>query len=281
MAIEVFAPAKINLTLHVTGQRADGYHLLDSLVMLADVGDRLVVEKAAATSLTVIGPMSDGVPSDRRNLVVQAAEQLGLPAKIMLNKQLPAMAGIGGGSSDAAATVRALCKLYNRPLPQVSDLLKLGADVPVCMEPFLVRMRGIGEGIERLGSGESWPMILTNPGVHVSTPDVFKMLKSRANPEMDGTLPDWQDWDESVSWLAEQRNDMQEAAVSLQPEIGDVLAKLEGSAGCKLARMSGSGATCFAVFFDEELRDKALERLRLDNPKWWCVATEDVGVNWS
>ncbi len=249
--------------------------------MLADVGDRLVVEKAAATSLSVIGPMSNGVPSDRRNLVVQAAEQLGLPAKITLNKQLPAMAGIGGGSSDAAATVRALCKLYDRPLPQVSDLLKLGADVPVCMEPFLVRMRGIGEDIERLGSGESWPMILTNPSVHVSTPDVFKMLKSRANPEMDSTFPDWQNWEESVSWLAGQRNDMQEAAVSLQPEIGDVLAKLEGSAGCKLARMSGSGATCFAVFFDEELRDKALERLRFDNPKWWCVATEDVGVNWS
>ncbi|GAA6182487.1 4-(cytidine 5'-diphospho)-2-C-methyl-D-erythritol kinase [Shimia sp. NS0008-38b] len=280
MAIEAFAPAKINLTLHVTGQRADGYHLLDSLVMLADVGDTVKVKKAAQTKLSVVGPMAKGVPVDQSNLVVKAANLLGLTAEITLHKTLPAMAGIGGGSSDAAATVRALCKLYNRPEPSVSELLRLGSDVPVCMQPCFVRMRGIGDQIDRLGSSESWPMILVNPGVSVSTPEVFSALSSRENPAMDEPSLDWMDWASSVSWLSSQRNDMQDAAVKLQPVIGTVLAALSESVGCKLARMSGSGATCFAIFFDDALRNRALEDLRRKFPSWWIASTEDVGIKW-
>lgn len=281
MAIEAFAPAKINLTLHVAGQRVDGYHQLDSLVMLTDVGDRLSVEKARETSLTVVGPMAVGVPTDRSNLVSRAAEMLGVSARITLNKSLPAMAGIGGGSSDGAAAIRALCKLHDLPLPNRSKLLSLGADVPVCMEPKLVRMRGIGEEIERLGTSPEWPMILANPRVAVSTPRVFDAMKVRGNPLMPNAFPDWQDFDEAISWLSTQRNDMQEAAIQLQPIIGKILLELSQTDGCALARMSGSGATCFAIYETDGERDAALEALRHQHPDWWCVATQRCGAHFS
>ncbi len=262
MAIEAFAPAKINLTLHVTGQRDDGYHRLDSLVMVTDVGDRLTVEEASETSLAVVGPMAAGVPTDRSNLVIRAAELLGVTAQITLHKSLPAMAGIGGGSSDGAATIRALCQLYDLPFPDRETLSTLGADVPVCMEPELVRMRGIGEQIDHLDAPPDWSMILVNPRVSVSTPRVFSAMGERNNPLMSEPFPDWGDFDSTVAWLSAQRNDMQEAAVSLQPVIGRVLVRLGETDGCALARMSGSGATCFAIYKTISERDAALEVLR-------------------
>lgn len=280
MTVEAFAPAKINLTLHVTGQRKDGYHLLDSLVMFADVGDRITVEKADETSLTVTGPMAEGVPTDRRNLVVQAAEMLGVTAKVTLEKHLPAAAGIGGGSSDAAATIRALTTLYNRPLPEVEDLLTLGADVPVCMHSTLTLMQGIGERVASFDTDPWWEMILINPGVAVPTGPVFQALPSKNNAPMPETFPDWMDCDEAASWLAAQRNDLEVPAIQAQPMIGKVLKELQESEGCALARMSGSGATCFGIYFDFEMRDRALAQLRRDFPKWWIVATEPVGVKW-
>ncbi len=281
MAIKAFAPAKINLTLHVTGQRDDGYHLLDSLVMLTDVGDQVTVEKAAQTRLTVVGPMAAGVPSDRSNLVVRAADLLGVTAKITLEKSLPAMAGIGGGSSDGAATIRALCALYDLPIPCAEALAALGADVPVCMEPELVRMRGIGDEIDHLDTPPDWPMILVNPRVSVSTPEVFSAMSVRDNPLMTEPFPDWSDFDGTIFWLSEQRNDMQGAAIELQPVIGQVLAELSHTEGCALARMSGSGATCFAIYKTASERDAALEGLRHRNPDWWCVATQRVGARFA
>jgi len=281
MAIEAFAPAKINLTLHVTGQRADGYHLLDSLVMLTDVGDKVTVEKAAETSLAVVGPMATGVPTDRSNLVVRAADLLGVTAKIILEKSLPAMAGIGGGSSDGAAAIRALCTLYDLPIPNAEVLSSLGADLPVCMEPGLVRMQGIGEEITQLDAPPDWPMILVNPRASVSTPKVFSAMKERRNMLMSEPFPSWGDFDGTVAWLSEQRNDMQEAAIELQPVIGQVLAELNQTDGCALARMSGSGATCFAIYKTASERDAALDVLRYRNPHWWCVATQRVGARFA
>ncbi len=281
MAIEAFAPAKINLTLHVTGQRADGYHRLDSLVMLTDVGDRLTVEKAATTSLNVVGPMAEGIPTNRSNLVIRAADLLGVAAKITLEKSLPAMAGIGGGSSDGAATIRALCALYDLPIPCADALAALGADVPVCMEPELVRMRGIGDEIDHLDTPPDWSMILVNPRVSVSTPQVFSAMNARDNPLMTEPFPDWGDFDGTIAWLSEQRNDMQEAAVGLQPVIGQVLVELSNSEGCALARMSGSGATCFAIYKTASERDAALEVLRQHHPVWWCVPTRRVGARFA
>jgi 4-diphosphocytidyl-2-C-methyl-D-erythritol kinase len=281
MAIKAFAPAKINLTLHVTGQRDDGYHLLDSLVMLTNVGDQVTVEKAAQTSLTVVGPMAAGVPTDRSNLVVRAADLLGVTAKITLEKSLPAMAGIGGGSSDGAATIRALCALYDLPIPCAEALAALGADVPVCMEPELVRMRGIGDEIDHLDTPPDWPMILVNPRVSVSTPEVFSAMSLRDNPLMTEPFPDWSDFDGTIFWLSQQRNDMQGAAIELQPVIGQVLAELSQTEGCALARMSGSGATCFAIYKTASERDAALDVLRHRNPDWWCVATQRVGARFN
>ncbi|SFL47337.1 4-(cytidine 5'-diphospho)-2-C-methyl-D-erythritol kinase [Shimia aestuarii] len=275
MTVEAFAPAKINLTLHVTGQRADGYHLLDSLVMFADVGDRLWVEAADRTSLTVSGPMAGGVPTDRRNLVWQAAELLGVTAKITLEKHLPAAAGIGGGSSDAAAVVRALTTLYNFPVPSAAVLANLGADVPVCMQSGLTRMRGIGEHVDPIGNTPNWPMILINPRVEVPTGPVFQALPRKDNPPMPAIPAEW-----DISWLAAQRNDLEAPAIAAQPVIGKVLQELRESDGCLLARMSGSGATCFAIYAHDDMRDRALGQLRRDCPKWWTQPTEACGVKW-
>ncbi|SFK84151.1 4-(cytidine 5'-diphospho)-2-C-methyl-D-erythritol kinase [Shimia haliotis] len=275
---EAFAPAKVNLTLHVTGQRADGYHLLDSLVMFADVGDKITVQAADETTVTVVGPFAAGAPTDHRNLVFQAAELLGVKAKITLEKHLPAAAGVGGGSSDAAAALRALTTLYNIPIPSGEEILKLGADVPVCLEPDLTRMAGIGEQISRLSTGCDWPMILVNPRVDVPTPKVFKALPNKNNSAMPEAFPDWSQDDVAVSWLAEQRNDLEAPAIAIEPVIGACLDELRLSRGCLLARMSGSGATCFGIFKTVALRDQALAQLRRDFPKWWIVPTEDCGV---
>lgn len=245
--------------------------------MLTDVGDRLTVEKANKTSLNVVGPMAAGVPTDRSNLVIRAAEMLGVSAKITLHKSLPAMAGIGGGSSDGAATVRALCALYDLAVPSAEMLSSLGADVPVCMEPELVRMRGIGDEIDHLDTPPDWSMILANPRVSVSTPQVFAAMGERDNPLMSEQFPNWTAFESTVAWLSAQRNDMQEAAVELQPVIGLVLAELTQTEGCAMARMSGSGATCFAIYKTASERDAALEVLRRQHPDWWCVPTRRVG----
>ncbi|MHA6263368.1 4-(cytidine 5'-diphospho)-2-C-methyl-D-erythritol kinase [Arenibacterium sp. CAU 1754] len=263
----VFAPAKINLTLHVTGRRADGYHLLDSLVAFADIGDVLSVSPASQTRLTVTGPKAQGVPADGRNLVIRAAELMGITADIHLEKHLPAAAGIGGGSSDAAAVLRALAEMADAPLPSPAALVTLGADVPVCMVSQLSRMRGIGEVVDRLTPRAPLPMILVNPGVDVPTGAVFHALSSADNPAMDWPMPAMEgDW---IDWLENQRNDLEPPALQVAPVIGSVLAALRDSAGCRLARMSGSGATCFAVMANAVSRDRAVADLRARNPGWW------------
>ncbi|WP_299352483.1 4-(cytidine 5'-diphospho)-2-C-methyl-D-erythritol kinase [uncultured Shimia sp.] len=274
MTVEAFAPAKINLTLHVTCQRADGCHLLDSLVMFADIGDRITVEKAEETSLTVTGPMAAGVPTDASNLVLRAVSLLGAPAHITLDKHLPAAAGIGGGSSDAAATIRALTALYDLPATNMDDLLGLGADVPVCMEDSLTRMQGIGEQVTPIGGQADWPMILINPRVVVPTGPVFQALSRKDNPAMPDALPDWTDRKAAVSWLASQRNDLEMPAIVAQPVIGTVLQALRESQGCTLSRMSGSGATCFGLYADTGVRDSALKQLQRAFPNWWIVPTQ-------
>ncbi|MBT54007.1 MAG: 4-(cytidine 5'-diphospho)-2-C-methyl-D-erythritol kinase [Mameliella sp.] len=268
-ASEVFAPAKINLTLHVTGRRADGYHLLDSLVMFADVGDRVTVARADHMSLTVTGPMAAGVPTDARNLCWRAAEAFGQPVAITLDKHLPAAAGIGGGSSDAAAVLRAMEQLFGRPFG--GDLLSLGADVPVCMVAHAARMQGIGEIVTPL---DLPPLraVLVNPRVEVATPAVFKALARRDNAPM-VPLPDSRKADAVFGWLADQRNDLEPPAAGLCPEISQVLGALSSLDGVRLARMSGSGATCFALF-DADTPTQVMARdLQTAFPQWWVAAT--------
>lgn len=272
MTVEVFAPAKINLTLHITGKRADGYHLLDSLVAFAGVGDTVRAEKADRTSLRITGPFAEGVPSGDDNLVLRAAALLDAPAAITLEKRLPPASGIGGGSADAAATVRALSELYDLPRPSVADLVSLGADVPVCMESGVVRMRGIGERVEPVFGPLEWPLVLVNPGVPVPTGEVFARLATPDNAPMEDELYD-PAFFEFPDWLGRQRNDLQPAALDIAPAIGDALEALLAETGCRFARMSGSGATCFGIFDTEADAEEAARAIGAAHPEWWTAAT--------
>lgn len=276
-SVEAFAPAKINLTLHVTGQRPDGYHLLDSLVVFADIGDRITVSPARQSHLTVCGPMAQGVPTDDRNLVLRAADLMGVTADIHLEKHLPAAAGLGGGSSDAAATLRALSQMTGLPVPDMNATLTLGADVPLCMTGGLTRMRGIGDQLEHPGVSPALSMILINPGVSLPTQAVFHGLEHKDFAPMQEPLPDlraagWRGW---LDWLTAQRNDLETPAIALQPVIGRVLQVLRQSEDCLLARMSGSGATCFAIMRNDETRNRLAENLTRDFPDWWIKPCND------
>jgi len=275
MTVEAFAPAKINLTLHVTGQRADGYHLLDSLVIFADAGDILGFAPAEDLSLAVTGPRAEGVPADGRNLVLKAAalfeETRG--AVITLDKRLPAAAGIGGGSSDAAAALRGLARLWDRALPGDAAVLSLGADVPVCLTPRPVRMRSVGEEITEAPVLPDMALVLVNPGVEVSTPAVFGALTRKDNPPMPEP-PGWADAAGLAHWLAGQRNDLEPPARALAPVIDTVLEALAASPGCLIARMSGSGATCFGIYATRAEAENAAQILAGAAPGWWVTAAE-------
>ncbi|MFU8778292.1 MAG: 4-(cytidine 5'-diphospho)-2-C-methyl-D-erythritol kinase [Roseovarius sp.] len=271
MATDGFAPAKINLSLHVTGRRADGYHLLDSLVVFADVGDRLSLRPAPETRLSVTGPMAGGVPVGADNLVLRAAALMGIAAEITLDKHLPAAAGIGGGSSDAAACLRALSKMSGQAVPR--DVLALGADVPVCLRARAARMRGIGEDVTPVDGLPILDAVLVNPGVPVSTPAIFRRLLSRDNPAMSEELPPWPDAEALIAWLATQRNDLQDAAIAEEPVVADVLREIVATPGCALARMSGSGATCYGLYPDAATAKGAAQALSTARPGWWVRAT--------
>mgnify|MGYP006275520933 CR=1 FL=1 len=273
-AVEARAPAKINLTLHVTGRRPDGYHFLDSLVVFADLGDVLRVAPAETVSLRVTGPMADGVPTGPENLVLRAAELMGVAAEIELEKHLPAAAGIGGGSSDAAATLRALAELTGRPPP--AEAGRLGADVPVCLAARPARMRGIGQRVSPVSGLPDLAAVLVNPGAAVPTPEVFARLERRENPPMPDPLPRWETAADLVRWLVAQRNDLEATARAVAPEIGTALAALAGMPGCGLARMSGSGATCFGLFADRAAAGAAAAALA--RPGWWVRAVTLRGV---
>ncbi|WP_336043384.1 4-(cytidine 5'-diphospho)-2-C-methyl-D-erythritol kinase, partial [Pseudooceanicola nanhaiensis] len=270
-AVAAFAPAKINLALHVTGRRPDGYHLLDSLVVVADIGDRLKVALSpGAPSMTVTGPMAEGVPADGRNLCLRAAYLFGADAAIALEKHLPAEAGIGGGSSDAAAVLRALTALTGRPVPPGTEAL--GADVPVCLDAHATRMRGIGEVLAKVPALPPLNAVLVNPGVAVPTPEVFRRLATPDNAPMP-ELPALADPAALALWLGDTRNDLEAPAREVAPVIGEVLSALEAQPGCLLARMSGSGATCFGLYPDTDSAGKAAAALREAQPGWWIHPT--------
>ncbi|SIS59044.1 4-diphosphocytidyl-2-C-methyl-D-erythritol kinase [Roseivivax lentus] len=268
--IEERAPAKINLTLHVTGQRPDGYHLLDSLVVFAALGDMVRVEEAETLSLAVTGLMAAGVPDGEDNLVLQAARFLDpvRGARIVLEKHLPSAAGIGGGSSDAAATLRALSALWGVPLPR--NCLSLGADVPMCLAPGAQRVSGIGEGALPLSGLPSLPAVLVNPGLSVPTPDVFAALKEKNHPPMPARLPALGDFGALTRFLDTTRNDLTAPASAQAPEIGTVLEALEDA---RIARMSGSGATCFGLYPDAAAARAAATRIGEAHPDWWVADT--------
>lgn len=272
MPIEEAAPAKVNLALHVTGRRDDGYHLLDSIVVFAGVGDRLHAAPAAELSLTVTGPMAAGVPAGPGNLVWRAALLLGgSGARLTLEKHLPAAAGIGGGSADAAAALRALARLWRRPLPPPGAVLGLGADVPVCLAGRPARMQGIGERLEPLPPLPSAWLVLVNPGQAVATGAVFAGLAGRAGAPLAAPPAAWPTAAALAGWLAAQRNDLEPEAERLAPGIAAARRALAATPGCLLARMSGSGATVFGLYAAAGAARAAAARLSAAEPGWWVA----------
>ena len=262
------APAKINLALHVTGRRPDGYHLLDSLVVFADVGDVVEVAHADEVSLSVSGPFATALSGD--NLVMRAAQAFGSGrgAAVRLVKNLPVASGIGGGSADAAATLRALSVLWDLPVP---DALPLGADVPVCLAGRPARMSGIGEALSAVPPLPPAWLVLANPGMAVSTAEVFRRLGGFG--EALPAVPAWADARGLADWLSASRNDLEGPARAICPEISVLLGDLSALPGCLLARMSGSGATCFGLFGARAEAELAARALRVRRPGEWIVAT--------
>lgn len=272
-----FAPAKINLSLHVTGRRADGYHLLDSLVIFADAGDRVTVAPAQGVRLSVTGPRAAGIPAGEDNLVLRAARLFDAPGvAIALDKHLPAEAGLGGGSSDAAATIRALRRMGFAPQAADFDaaVAGLGADVPVCLAARPMRMEGAGERLSPAPALPPMGIVLANPGVAVPTGPVFAALAGRFGPPMPRPLPQgFADAAALAAWLrAETRNDLQPPALSRAPVVGEVLAALDATPGSLLARMSGSGASCFGLYADRAAAETAAAALKAAHPAWWVQA---------
>lgn len=292
MTLVVHAPAKINLALHVVGQRADGHHLLESVVTFADRGDRVMLRRAEEDLFTLSGPFSDQLSREAGgrggNLVLAARDLLrdtlaaedyaAGPVHIHLEKNLPIASGIGGGSADAAATLKGLTTLWEAE-PVAADLpalgLALGADVPMCLEGRPLLARGIGEEISALDM-PAFAALLVNPLVGVATPAVFRALSHKINAPLDlppGLRRD-ADW---LSLLHGLRNDLQPPALSLEPAIGAVLEALERTEPAVL-RMSGSGATCFALYATPAQRDEAAAALGQARPDWFILPCETVAA---
>jgi 4-diphosphocytidyl-2-C-methyl-D-erythritol kinase len=272
--VQRVARAKVNLALHVTGRRADGYHLLDSLVAFADFGDVVSVEAAPSLSLAITGPMGAGLSAGPDNLVLKAAQALDSPlgATITLDKRLPVASGIGGGSADAAATLQALCKLWGCDLPDAGKVLALGADVPVCLAGQSCRMAGIGDEISPVVLPAAH-LVLVNLGVGLSTASVFGALTRRNNPPLPAPEP-MPNVAALADYLHHCRNDLEAPALALVPQIAQVLAALSAQQGCLLARMSGSGATCFGLFATALAAEEAAKVLTAHSAAWWVQAAK-------
>lgn len=283
-SFSVEAPAKINLTLHVVGKRDDGYHLLDSLVAFAGVGDTLDFAPADTIRLEVTGPTAGQIP-EGENIVIKAARLLAAAARvdkgaaIRLTKRLPVAAGIGGGSADAAAALKGLMRLWDVSLsPEALNRLALsiGADVPVCLAGKPMRMMGVGEVLEPAPALPPAWLLLVNPMVPLHTPPVFK---ARTGPfsAADPLTASPGDAAELAQALAARRNDLTPPAIVIEPVVGEVLAAIAATADCLLPRMSGSGATCFGLYAGEAQARAAAARVVAAHPAWWVAPAPLLG----
>ena len=275
--IEEAAPAKVNLYLHVTGRREDGYHLLDSVAVFGPAADSLALRPADELSLALDGPFGEALATEPDNLVLRAARALaaeaGVPARVALRltKRLPVASGIGGGSADAAAALRGLDRLWSLGMGEArlaAIAAPLGADIPVCVASRPARMGGVGEMLTAAPALPSCGLLLVNPGVALPTPTVFKARKGPFTPPP--TLPAaWPDATAMAQDLAGLRNDLEAPAIALCPVVAEALAALRALPDCLLARMSGSGATCFGLFGDVAAARRAAELLP---GGWWREA---------
>jgi 4-diphosphocytidyl-2-C-methyl-D-erythritol kinase len=284
MSVRVFAPAKINLTLQVGAPRADGMHPLQSVVAFADIGDVVEAKASSRLSLAINGDFAEHLEADPENLVLRAARALaeaaGVPAraKLTLEKNLPIASGIGGGSADAAATLRALNDVWrldwnNEQLARIGR--QLGADVPVFFTGAAAAyMTGVGETCAAIDAPE-FPAVLVNPMMPLATPAVYRQFDAMGLGhalEPQGP-PAWEDLDHALDDIAVIGNDLERAARALAPEIGDVLAALRAEDSVRYAALSGSGATCFALLEDWEQAEALAEKLAAEWPAWWVCET--------
>lgn len=276
------APAKINLYLHVLGRRPDGYHRLDSLVAFADAGDELRAEPATSLSLAIEGRFAAALAGEADNLVLKAARLLGTGrgARLTLIKTLPVAAGLGGGSADAAAALRALCRLWSLDIEMAAlrELaFGLGADVPVCLVGRPMFVGGAGEDLIPAPRLPPAGLVLVNPGVPLATRDVFAAREGAySSPARFSEAPP--DVAALAALLAERRNDLEPPAIALVPVVADVLSALRASPGCRLARMSGSGATCFGLYDDRAAAAAAGTWLARRQAGWWIKSAELVSA---
>jgi len=274
-ALREVARAKVNLTLHVTGRRDDGYHLLDSLVVFPEAGDVLSVTGAADISLKIDGPFSDGLETDN-NLVMRAARAMcpaDRGAALHLTKNLPVAGGIGGGSADAAAALRLLSRFWQVDLPGAGDVASLGADVAVCLASTPQRMSGAGEQLEPWRGLPPFWLVLVNNGTSVATSAVFSALNGQFGGPMPQAIPAFSGPRDLAEFLSRQRNDLEAPACAAFPGIMSVLDALHAVDGSLLARMSGSGGTCFAMFEDETSAHAAQTALRGAFSGWWVLSS--------
>jgi 4-diphosphocytidyl-2-C-methyl-D-erythritol kinase len=277
MTIE--APAKINLYLHVVGRRSNGYHELESLIAFTDEFDVLTLEASDELTLEIVGTFAERLPASGDNLVLRAARALGEAvgvdpvARIKLRKELPVAAGLGSGSADAAATLRGLAQLWDIDTSKV-DLKKvgfgLGTDIPACLVSDTVHVAGVGENLEPGPALPDAGIVLVNPGVTLSTPSVFQARRGGFSPNLP-MMESPANLGVLVSELEDRSNDLTEPALRLAPVIREVLVALEAMPGCRLARLSGSGATCFGLFDDPAAAEAAAADLKVDG--WWVRAT--------
>jgi 4-diphosphocytidyl-2-C-methyl-D-erythritol kinase len=285
-AITETAPAKVNLTLRVTGRRPDGYHELESLVAFARVGDRLAFAPSDTLALDVAGPFAAAAGNLADNLVLKAARELARRRSALalghfsLTKELPVAAGLGGGSADAAAALRLLARV-NALTSDDARLLAAagatGADVPVCLDAKARVMRGIGEVLSAPLDLPPLPAVLVNPGVPLATKDVFAAFARMGSPKgasaFEATVLGGVSVETALAALASGTNDLEAAAIALCPAVADALAALGATAGCRLARMSGSGATCFGLYLSEAAAATAAQAIAAAHPDWWMRAT--------
>jgi 4-diphosphocytidyl-2-C-methyl-D-erythritol kinase len=281
MTLKAFAAAKVNLLLHVIGRRADGYHLVDSLVAFADIGDRLTACPGPALSLALAGPEATSLAEEgERNLVLRAARLLSeyadrpAAARLRLEKNLPVASGLGGGSADAAAVLRLLRRLWRLELDDAALARlgeRLGADVPVCVHSRAAWVGGVGERIEFADRSPTAGIVLANPRRQLPTTAVFAARRGGFGaPARRFAIP--ADAAGLARQLAHHRNDLTAAATALAPEIDDILIILARLPGALIARMSGSGASCFALFADRTGAARAASALAATRPEWWCAA---------
>ena len=268
--LQALSRVKVNLYLHIIGKRADGYHNLDSLVAFPEIGDEILVSPSNSINLKITGKSKKEL-NEKENLILKATKLLKnrkMGANINLKKNTPISAGLGGGSSNAAVTLKLLSKLWNVPLPPINELVLLGADIPVCMDWRLQRMQGIGEKNSFVASPDSLWIVLLNNGDRVPTSTVFQGL---AQNEFSGlvNVPRLNEKNILIKFLKSTRNDLEKSAIKNYPAINDLINSLNLTSGCLVARMSGSGSTCFGLYEKKDEAEKAKKHLLNKFPKAW------------